>query len=432
MRFHVVTIFPEIFGSLLSTSLVGKAVEAGQVEVSFVDPRDFTHDRHRSTDDTPFGGGGGMVMKPEPVVEALEAIDALISERPAHRVLLTPQGAPLTQAVLGRLLDLGEVALVCGRYEGFDERIRAFVDEEISLGDFVLNGGEVAAMAVIDGVSRLVPGVLGNVTSVETESHGEGLLEYPQYTRPREFRGLEVPEILLNGDHERIRRWRRQQMLQRTRGRRPDLWRRFVPSDEDLALLREAGVDLSPLARRAYVALVHHPVHDREGQVITTAITNLDLHDIARSCRTYGLGGYFVVTPLSSQQELANRIADHWKTGFGAKHNPLRKKALSLLEVVPDVAQAVARVEQLEGQPPCLVGTTAAQRPGQVSRQELFERVGDAPLLLLLGTGWGLAPEVLSRADVVLAPLRGASDYNHLSVRSAAAILLDRLFGLRD
>jgi len=428
MRIHLVTIFPEIFDSFLATSLVGKAVESGQVQIRFVDPRDFTSDRHRSTDDTPFGGGGGMVMRPEPVIAALESIEGA-----SHRVLLTPQGTPLSQRILQELQQRGELALVCGRYEGFDERIRHFVDREISLGDFVLNGGEVAAMAVIDGVTRLVPGVLGNASSVETESHSEGLLEYPQYTRPRELRGLQVPDVLVGGDHEAIRRWRRLQMLLRTAERRPDIWRRFVSTDEDRLLLEQAVQGpLRDLAGRSYLALMHHPVHDREGNVITTAITNLDLHDIARSCRTYGMAGYFVVTPLSSQQELARRIAGHWQTGYGATHNPSRGEALALLEVVEDLERAVERVVQREGQAPLLVATTATTRPGQVRLASVAQAAGERPLLLLLGTGWGLTDDVLDAAGLVLSALRGPSDYNHLSVRSAAAILLDRLFGMRD
>ena len=427
MQFHVVSLFPEIFESFLETSLVGKAVAAGLVQVEFVDPRDFTSDRHRSTDDTPFGGGGGMVMKPEPVVAALESLP-----RTAHRVLLTPQGAPLTQSTMRELRERGDVALVCGRYEGFDERVRAFVDQEIALGDYVLNGGEVPAMAVIDGVARLVPGVLGNAASVDTESHNEGLLEYPQYTRPRQFRGLEVPEVLLGGDHESVRRWRRQQMLLRTRERRPDLFARLVPSEEDRKLLADASGRAKTIPGRSYVALVHHPVLDREGNVVTTSITNLDLHDIARSCRTYGLAGYLVVTPLSSQQELAARIAGHWKTGYGATHNPLRSEALALLQVVSSLEAAEEHVAQLEGEAPVVVATTAARREGQVTGATVLGAAATRPLLLVLGTGWGLAPEVMSRADHVLEPFRGQTRYNHLSVRSAAAILLDRLFGLRD
>jgi tRNA (guanine37-N1)-methyltransferase len=441
MHLTVVTIFPEIFSSFLATSLVGKAVEAGRIQIELVDPRDFTSDRHRSVDDTPYGGGEGMVMKVEPLVAALESIQP---EGAVHRILLTPQGEPLSQSLLERLAAEEHLVLVCGRYEGFDERVRSYVDRELSLGDFVLNGGEVASMAIIDGVARLLPGVLGNAASLQTESHASGLLEYPQFTRPREFRGHAVPEVLLSGDHERIRSWRHHQMLVRTRQRRPDLWREHHLTAEERELLcgeeaadqadhTETRDQIAGLAARTYVVLLHHPVYDREGKVVATAITNLDLHDIARSCRTYGLAGYFVVTPLSAQQELAGRIVEHWRTGYGARYNPRRRDALALLEVEGDLEQVLARIEGAHGRRPITVVTSAVERAGQVSQEEVLLRAGASqPLVLVLGTGWGLAQEALEKADLALAPIWGATDYNHLSVRSAAAILLDRFFGLRD
>jgi tRNA (guanine37-N1)-methyltransferase len=223
IHFEVITIFPEMFASFLEGSLLGKAIAAGLVTVSFTDPRDFAHDKHRSVDDAPYGGGVGMVMKAPPLVEAIEA--AIAARGPAHRVLLTPAGRPFTQAVAAELAARPRVILVCGRYEGIDDRVRALaIDEELSLGDFVLSGGEPAAMTIIDAVARLIPGVLGDLASTEEESFGpEGLLEHPQYTRPPEYRGLSVPEVLLSGDHAKIRRWRRAEAEARTRARRPDL-----------------------------------------------------------------------------------------------------------------------------------------------------------------------------------------------------------------
>jgi tRNA (guanine37-N1)-methyltransferase len=235
MRFHVVTLFPELFDSVLNASMLRKGQERGKLEFRLYDVREFATDRHRVTDDAPYGGGPGMVMKPEPLVAAIEATGDG-SGRP-WRVLLSPQGTLLTQERAGELAVLPDIALVCGRYEGVDERVRDFVDEEISVGDYVLSGGEVAALVVIDVVSRLIHGVLGAAASVREESFQEGLLEYPQYTRPPEFRGRAVPEILLSGDHEAIRRWRRLQALQRTASRRPDLLARAALSDEDRALL---------------------------------------------------------------------------------------------------------------------------------------------------------------------------------------------------
>jgi tRNA (guanine37-N1)-methyltransferase len=219
MKFHVVTLFEEFFESPLGTSLVGKAIEEGLIEIEFHDPRDHGKGVHRQVDDAPFGGGAGMVMTAEPLANVLEPL------ADTHRVLLTPAGAPLAQSHLDRFAEIEELTLVCGRYEGIDERVvEHFIDEEVSLGDFVLLGGEVAAAVIIEGTGRLLPGVIGNPASSESESfRGDGLLEEPQYTRPADFRGWKVPDVLLSGDHGKIAEWRRQQRAVRTAERRPDL-----------------------------------------------------------------------------------------------------------------------------------------------------------------------------------------------------------------
>lgn len=219
MKFHVVTLFEEFFTTPLATSLIGTALAEGLIEVEFHNPRDHGRGVHRQVDDAPFGGGAGMVMMPEPMANVLEPLAH------THRVLLTPSGSPLTQAHLDRYTRMEELTLVCGRYEGIDERIvDHFIDEQVSLGDFVLLGGEVAAAAIIEGAGRLLPGVIGNPESCESESfRGDGLLEEPQYTRPADFRGWKVPEVLLSGDHGKIAEWRSQQRVLRTRERRPDL-----------------------------------------------------------------------------------------------------------------------------------------------------------------------------------------------------------------
>lgn len=221
MRFDIITLFPEFFASPLSTTMLKKGQERGSLEFRLYNVRDYATDKHHVTDDTPYGGGAGMVMKVEPLVGALEA--AMASPPSPHRVLLSPQGRPLTQSIALELAQREAVALVCGRYEGVDERVRSFVDAELSIGDYVLSGGEAAALVVIDVVSRFVPGVLGSEESVRDESFALGLLEYAQYTRPPEYRGLRVPDVLLSGDHAAIARWRRQSALERTAQRRPDL-----------------------------------------------------------------------------------------------------------------------------------------------------------------------------------------------------------------
>ena len=219
---EVLTLFPRMIAAPLEESILGKAREKGLLRVQVTDIREFADGKHRVTDDVPYGGGAGMVMKPEPLVAAIEA--ARQRGPGARVVLLSPQGPRFNQGKAQELAVHGALILVCGRYEGVDERVLRWVDEELSLGDFVLTGGEIAALAVIDAMARLVPGVLGNELSAQSESFsGEGLLEGPQYTRPPEFRGLRVPEVLLSGDHEKIARWRQEQAVARTRERRPDL-----------------------------------------------------------------------------------------------------------------------------------------------------------------------------------------------------------------
>jgi tRNA (guanine37-N1)-methyltransferase len=227
MRFDVLTIFPEFFSSPLRQGIIGRAVSRGIIEVNAVNIRDFATDRHRTTDDYPYGGGAGMVMKVEPLVAALEHVAGAAGRRPTV-ALATPQGVRLNHSMAEDLASLGHVAIICGRYEGVDERIMGFVDMEISVGDYVLTGGEAAALVMIDAVGRLVPGVVGADESKEKDSFAGALLDYPQYTRPEEFRGLKVPGVLLSGNHAEIERWRQEQSLARTLERRPDLLNRLL------------------------------------------------------------------------------------------------------------------------------------------------------------------------------------------------------------
>ncbi|HIM66866.1 MAG TPA: tRNA (guanosine(37)-N1)-methyltransferase TrmD [Acidimicrobiia bacterium] len=238
MRADVFTLFPEMVDDYMGRSILGRAVAAGHLDIRSHDLRMATDDVHRTVDDSPFGGGAGMVLMPEPVFAAVEAVSP-----PRPLILLGPGGRKFDQGVVAELVALDGFSLLCGRYEGVDERIRTdLCDDEVSIGDFVLAGGELAALVVIEAVARLHPGVLGNQESTLDESFGFGLLEHPQYTRPAEFRGLHVPEVLRSGDHGRIARWRRASSLARTLDRRPDLIeRRGGLTDEDQALLDEFG-----------------------------------------------------------------------------------------------------------------------------------------------------------------------------------------------
>lgn len=241
MQFEVFTLLPEVFPPYLESSMLLRARQRGLIDVRIHNIRDYTHDRHHTTDDTPYGGGGGMVMKPEPVFEAVESVLGLGPAQPVDIpvILLTPQGRVFTQRVAEELSRHERIALLCGRYEGVDERIREhLVTDEVSVGDYVLTGGELPALLMIDAVARLIPGVLGDPTGAEDDSHSMGLLEYPHYTRPPEFRGWQVPEVLLSGDHGKIEKWRREQALMRTFLKRPDMLEKAELSEEDQRIVQ--------------------------------------------------------------------------------------------------------------------------------------------------------------------------------------------------
>ena len=225
MRFDVLTLFPELIQSHLDFSIMKRASEDGVIEVNAINPRDYTLDKHKKVDDTPYGGGAGMVLAPQPYVDCYEAVDKLDN---SITIMMTPQGEPFTHAISQELAQYDQIIILCGHYEGFDERIREIITpREISIGDFVLTGGELPALCIIDSVSRNIDGTLGKIESAHDDSFADGLLEYPQYTKPREYRGLQVPEVLLNGNHKLIEEFRLQQKFERTKQKRPDLWEKY-------------------------------------------------------------------------------------------------------------------------------------------------------------------------------------------------------------
>jgi tRNA (guanine37-N1)-methyltransferase len=220
MKITILTLFPEMFTNVFGTSMIWHAQDIGAVEIELINFRDFSTNKHKKVDDASFGGGPGMLLSVEPIYRALLSIEG---HEKAHKILLTPQGEPYVQNTAKILAQKDHLILICGHYEGFDERVRSLVNQEISIGDYVLTGGEIGAMAIVDSVSRLLPGVLTSDESFEQDSFYQGLLEYPQYTRPRSFMGMDVPEVLISGNHQEVEKWRREQALKRTRERRPDL-----------------------------------------------------------------------------------------------------------------------------------------------------------------------------------------------------------------
>jgi len=442
MHFSLVTLFPEFFDSPLGCGLVQRAREAGVVAFSFHNPRDFATDPHRTVDDRPYGGGPGMVLMPGPLAAALESIGHRpvgqpLSEgpHPGRLIYLSPRGKRLTQNLARELAREERITLVCGRYEGLDSRIEeSYAGEAVSVGDVVLNGGEAAALCLVEAVGRLLPGFMGHEQSGEEESFSGGLLEYPHYTRPETFAGLTVPDVLRSGDHGAIHRYRREKRLEATLAHRPDLLATAPLAPEDKAFLKTLPL-LRP-GRNLHVALVHYPVLDKQKKAAAVSVANLDIHDIARCSCTYGLGGCYFLTPVDDQQALLQSILKHWTTGKGAEKNPDRRQALSRVKGLSLIDDAVREIQASTGMAPLVAATSALvpktgkkkrTMPEEMPFGELRERLYHQPVLLLFGTGHGLAPEALEQAHACLPPIRWHGEYNHLSVRSAVAIMLDRL-----
>ena len=430
-RFHLVTLFPEFFESPLSTALMGRAREAGIVECSLHDPRQFSTDKHRHVDDRPYGGGPGMVMQGEPLARALRSI-----ERPGRMLFMAPGGRPLTQDMVRDLAREEDLTIVCGRYEGIDARLLQLSPlEPVSVGDIVLNGGESAALSVLEAVARLMPGFMGKEESGDDESFSHGLLEYPHYTRPESLEGLSVPEVLQSGDHARIAQWRRQESVRATLRMRPEMLNEAPLYREDVQTLAETPRDRP--GRNLSFCLVHYPVSLGPKKIGASSLTNLDIHDIARISRSYAMGSFYPVTPLRDQLRVLEEILRHWTRGPGGTGNADRAQALGLVQPATSLEEAVAHMTAQHGTRPRLVASSAvwpakgkASQPGRMpmTPRDVRRWCDQGPVMLCLGTAQGLAPEVLEQCEGTLRPVRFLG-YNHLSVRSAAAILADRILG---
>lgn len=430
-RFHLVTLFPEFFESPLCTALMGRAREAGIVECSLHDPRQFSTDKHRHVDDRPYGGGPGMVMQGEPLARALRSI-----ERPGRMLFMAPGGRPLTQDMVRDLAREENLTIVCGRYEGIDARLlQLFPLEPVSVGDIVLNGGESAALSVLEAVARLMPGFMGKEESGDDESFSHGLLEYPHYTRPESLEGLSVPDVLQSGDHARIAQWRRQESVRATLRMRPEMLNEAPLYREDVQTLAETPRDRP--GRNLSFCLVHYPVSLGPKKIGASSLTNLDIHDIARISRSYAMGSFYPVTPLRDQLRVLEEILRHWTRGPGGIGNADRAQALGLVQPATSLEEAVAHMTAQHGTRPRLVASSAvwpakgkASQPGRMpmTPRDVRRWCDQGPVMLCLGTAQGLAPEVLEQCEGTLRPVRFLG-YNHLSVRSAAAILADRILG---
>ncbi|MFH1729284.1 MAG: tRNA (guanosine(37)-N1)-methyltransferase TrmD [Pseudomonadota bacterium] len=406
MKYNIITLFPEMFESVFDSSIIGKAISNNIIKINTIALRDFCKDKHKTADDTPFGGGPGMLMKPEPLALAINHIK---DKSETTVVYASAGGKKFDHKCAKMLAQKNNITFICGHYEGIDQRIiDKYVDYELSVGDYILTGGEIPTMLLIDSISRFVPNVIGNENSIIDESFSKNLLEYPQYTRPREFEDIKVPDELLSGNHKEIEKWRNKKALEKTSEKRPDLIKIFH--------------------QNLYLAIIHYPIKGKDGKTCATSITNLDIHDIARAARTYGAKKVFFIHPNKSQRDFANDLLNHWKQGFGASYNPDRKDAVELIHIKHNLNEAIKDIEKTCDNKPLILATSAIEDKKDVSFKKIEKQIFENPCLLLFGTGWGLEDSILEKSDYKIEPIKGTCNYNHLSIRSAVSITLDRMF----
>lgn len=424
MRISTLTLFPDLYKPFLKTSLLARAQDAGIVSFSLDNLFSYAGPKQRIDSQT-YGPGTGMLLKPEIIQQAIEQQEQ--AHGPAYKVFFSPHGKLLDQRLLKELsqifIERKHIMLVPSRYEGMDARIEEeYADTVLSIGNYVLMGGDLPAMVLMEGLLRLIPGVVGKEESVLQDSFSGPFVDYPEYTTPVVWKGREVPEIVRSGNHKAIKEWRTDQAVNRSVFHHFGWVRSHVESTEDTQ--RVAKV-LPP----HYVVLMHDQVMVDTERSGTSSITSLDIHDIARSARTYGAKGYYLVSPLKDQQKIAQTLLDFWQTDVGITYNPWRHKALEPVRLAASLDEVLTKIDG----DPLLLGTSAQSFKG-IPAITYFDQetvwAHKRPVVLLLGTARGLAPELLERCDYMLGPLEGFSDFNHLSVRSAAAIILDRWLGI--
>lgn len=427
LHVHILSLFPSFFDSALKTGLMERALENGLISVDVTDPRDFTTDRHRHVDDRPYGGGPGMVLQPDPIARALRSLP-----EPGRMLCMAPSGRAASQKLMRELAEEEHITILCGRYEGFDGRLfDLFPLEPVAVGDIVLNGGEVAALAVLEAVARLVPGFMGKEESGVEESFSDSLLEYPQFTRPPVYEGLAVPDVLSGGNHAEIGLWHRQRSLELTWQHRPDLLDRAQLSRDDAdhlaAFVRERGVP--PLAARLHLCLAPSPKKYRRpaGEAHVRARGHGPVHgpmtwaDLAALQASFGLGTGWVVA--KEGQETACAAQDT------AESRDVRQGAGTLPVRCPDLARVREAVRQEHGTEPCVIGITSWPKKGRtLSPADVREAASTRPVLLVAGEAGELARESVQQCDGLLRPVRFLAA-QQLEGRICLSLVLDRILG---
>lgn len=428
MNISIITVFSELYKPFIQTSLIKRAHEKGLISIDLDEFFSFVAPKER-IDAPTFGHGPGMLIKPLVVQKAVESKEAAYGK--AFKIFFSPSGVKLDQAlaqiIANKAQECGHLMLVAGRYEGMDARVeQVYADMTVSLGDFVLMGGDIAGLAVLESVSRLIQGVVGKAESVADESFSGPFVEYPHYTEPVVWNGMEVPEVIRSGNHAAMNSWRSEQATKKTVLHNFDWLRKFqLNSNDRQRVLRHVP--------RHYTALLHNDVLIGDDKTPgTTSVTSIDLHDIARSSRTFGIEHFFVVTHLIDQQKIVQKLLDFWMSS-GIEYNFSRHEAVKRVSLAHNLTAVIEEIEKREGKKPVVIATSAREidHPHVITFYDQ-EKVwsSERPVLIIFGTGRGLTEGCLKSADFLLKPVESLTNYNHLSVRSAVAIVLDRWLGI--
>jgi tRNA (guanine37-N1)-methyltransferase len=427
MIFNILSVFKEIIKPSLKYGILAKAIKKKKIKVNLYSYSDYLKDGDR-LDDKQFGGDPGMVIKYENASRAIKEIRK--SNPKTTTIFLSPKGKKLNNNLAVKLSKIKNLSIICGRYEGFDQRIiDEYADMEISIGDYVVSGGEGPAIILVDSISRMINGVVGKKDSVAKDSLSESLLKHPVYTRPYSLRVGKVPSVLTSGNHSKISEFNRKASLISTLKDREDLLENAFIDKKERELLREIKRD--EISSNCYLALVHYPIQNIKGEIVKTSLTNLDIQDIARSCKSYGIKKYFITHPVKEQRDLAKNVLDYWEKGINIKNSSTKHSALENIEIKNSISHAIRSIKKIHGKRPKIVATDGRIMHNMVNYSQIKRIINtnDRPYLFLFGTGWGLTKEVLDNADYILKPVGSYYEYNHLSVRSAVAIILDRIFG---
>ncbi len=429
MNISILTVFEQLYEPFIHTSLVGRAQEK---EIVHIDVQSFfSYVQPKERIDAPtFGPGAGMLIRPDVVQKAIEDKEREYGK--AFKIFFSPRGKKVDQRVFetiaAQLQQNKHIMIVPARYEGMDARVEEeYADMILSMGDFVIMGGDIPAMLLLEGVLRLLPDVVGKQESVTRDSFVGPFVDFPSYTEPVEWKDKRVPDVLRSGNHAAIEKWRSEHAVQKTVRDHFSWLRSQSLTNQDKKIAQH-------YIPSHYVALMHSDVLiGQERRLGVTSVTSIDIHDIARSSKTYGVEDFFIVTPLIDQQKIVNKMLDFWKKGIGFEYNRCRYDAIQLVQLVSSLDETIKKIEEKEGKRPLIIATSAQlsddaqEMASYYDQKKVWE--SNRPVLLLFGTGQGLSPEIIKLCDYLLLPIDGFTQFNHLSVRSAVAIILDRWLG---